>query len=92
MGFVEIPLGGNEGYAPEDVAALKAALGSRKEGKVLLYCASGGRAMTLWIAHLVMNEGLTLEAAQERARAAGMLRRSGLERLLDRDTVLQAKP
>jgi thiosulfate/3-mercaptopyruvate sulfurtransferase len=92
MGFVEIPLGGNEGYAPEDVAALKAALGSRKEGKVLLYCASGGRAMTLWIAHLVMNEGLTLEAAQERARAAGMLRRSGLERLLDQDTVLQAKP
>jgi thiosulfate/3-mercaptopyruvate sulfurtransferase len=92
MGFVEIPLGGNEGFAPEDVAALKSALGSRKEGKVLLYCAGGGRATTLWIAHLVMNEGLTLEAAQERARAAGMLRRSGLERLLDRDTVLQAKP
>jgi hypothetical protein len=39
-----------------------------------------------------VNEGLTLEAAQERARAAGMLRRSGLERLLDQDTVLQAKP
>ena len=92
MGFVEIPLGGNEGFAPEDVAALKAALESRKGGKVLLYCAGGGRAATLWLAHLVMNEGLTLEAAQERARAAGMLRRSGLERLLDRDTVLQAKP
>lgn len=92
MNFVEIPLGGNEGFAPEDVVALKAALESRKGGKVLLYCAGGGRATTLWLAHLVMNEGLTLEAAQERARATGMLRRSGLERLLGRDTVLQSKP
>jgi thiosulfate/3-mercaptopyruvate sulfurtransferase len=96
MGFVEIPLGGNEGFAPEDVAALKTALNTAREsgkgGKVLLYCAGGGRATTLWLAHLVVNEGLTLEAAQERARAAGMLRRSGLERLLDQDTVLQAKP
>lgn len=100
MRFIEIPLGGDEGFAPEDVAALKAALEEAREegrtsqggGKVLLYCASGGRATTLWIAHLVVNGGLTLEAAQDRARAAGMLRRSGLERLLDQDTVLRAKP
>ena len=91
MNFVEIPLGGNEGFAPEDVAALKSALASRKGGRALLYCASGGRAVTLWIAHLVVNEGLTLEVAQERARTAGMLRRSGLERLLGQDTELRER-
>lgn len=90
--LVDIPLGGNEGFEPKDVEALREALGSRKGGKVLIHCAGGGRAKELWLAHLIVNEGLSFETAQERVRAAGMSRRSGLERLIDRDTVLQSKP
>ena len=90
--LVDIPLGGNEGFEPKDVEALKEALGSRKGGKVLIHCAGGGRAKELWLAHLIVNEGLSFQAAQERVRAAGMSRRSGLERLIDRDTVLQSRP
>ncbi|MDX2115317.1 MAG: rhodanese-like domain-containing protein, partial [Planctomycetota bacterium] len=84
--YVEIPLGGNEGYEPSDVAALRDALAARPAGKVLMHCASGGRSVQLWIAHLTMNEGLTLEQAQDRARAAGMLRPSSIERLLGKST------
>lgn len=90
--YVEIPLGGNEGYEPRDVQALKEALASRPDGKVLLHCATGGRAALLWVAHLATNEGLTLEQAQDRARALGMLRSGALERLLGRPTRSEIKP
>jgi thiosulfate/3-mercaptopyruvate sulfurtransferase len=84
--YVEIPLGGTQGYDAEAVAALKAALDGSPKGKVLLHCASGGRAGQLWLAHLVRNEGLTLEAARERMRTAGALPPSTLERLLGAPT------
>ena len=90
--LVDIPLGGNEGFEPQDVKALKEALANHTGGKVLIHCAGGGRAKELWLAHLIVNEGLSVEAAQDRAKAAGMARRSGLERLIDRETVLQSKP
>jgi uncharacterized protein (TIGR01244 family) len=92
MVYVEIPLGGNEGFEPNDVEALKRALAERSKGKVVLHCAGGGRATQLWVAHLVANEGLTLDQAQERARASGMLRPSALERLLGRRTRSEVKP
>lgn len=90
--YVEIPLGGNEGYEPGDVAALRDALAARPAGKVLMHCASGGRSAQLWVAHLTINEGLTLEQAQDRARAAGMLRPTSIERLLGKQTRSEPKP
>lgn len=93
---IDIPLGGSEGFEPKDVEAFKSALVAHKErdqgGKVLLHCASGGRAAELWVAHLVVNEGLTPEAAEARARAAGIRGPSGLDRLLGRDRPAQPKP
>lgn len=91
LAYVEIPLGGDEGYEPADVDALGAALASRS-GKVLLHCASGGRSAQLWIAHLVKHEGMTLEAAQQRAREAGVIRDSALERLTGRSTQMRFAP
>jgi uncharacterized protein (TIGR01244 family) len=82
MTYVEIPLGGNEGYDPADVARLKNILAANPTAKTLLHCASGGRSTQLYIAHLATNEGLTLEQAQQRAREAGMLQPGSLERLM----------
>lgn len=92
MKYIEIPLGGNEGYEPKDVEALKAAMDGHRDGKVLMHCASGGRSTQLWIAHLAMNEGMTLEQAQDRARAAGMLRPTSIERLLGKQTRSETRP
>lgn len=39
---------------------------------ILLHCASGGRASTLWAAHLAINTGLTKEAALTRGKAVGL--------------------
>lgn len=92
MKYIEIPLGGNEGYEPKDVEALRAAMAGKPEGKVLLHCASGGRSTQLWIAHLATSQRLTLEQAQDRARAAGMLRPTSIERLLGKQTRWETKP
>jgi thiosulfate/3-mercaptopyruvate sulfurtransferase len=91
--YVEIPLGGNEGYQPEDVDALSAALGKRTgAGTTVLHCASGGRAAQLWLAHLVKTEGLALDAAQDRLRAIGLIRPSAIERLTGHQSATTLRP
>lgn len=93
VAYIEIPLGGNEGYDPKDVEALTAALATRTgAGSTLLHCASGGRASQLWMAHLVKSEGLSLEAAQDRLRAIGLLKPSAIERLTGHEAATNLRP
>ncbi len=82
MKYVEIPLGGSEGYNTQDVERLRAIITEHGTTGLHLHCAGGPRASTLWAAYLVRYEGLTAPAAIERLRKAGMLRESSLERLL----------
>jgi protein tyrosine phosphatase (PTP) superfamily phosphohydrolase (DUF442 family) len=46
--LVDIPLGGNEGFEPQDVKALKEALANHTGGKVLIHCAGGGHGAPVW--------------------------------------------
>jgi len=82
--YVHIPLGGGlgdePGYDPEDVDRLAEVL-KDAEGNVLLHCASGGRARTIWTAYLIKHEGLTEEEATRRAQQVGQ-EPSSLDRLL----------
>jgi uncharacterized protein (TIGR01244 family) len=85
--YVHIPLGGGindePGYDPEDVDRLAAVLESAK-GDVLLHCASGGRARTIWTAYLVKYEGLSEAEAITRAQKVGQ-QPSSLDRLLGKE-------
>jgi thiosulfate/3-mercaptopyruvate sulfurtransferase len=93
MKYAEIPMGGSEGYDPEQVAALAKILEERGgEGKTLMHCASGGRSAQLWVAYLVKNKGLTVEQAEARARDAGMLRPTTLQRLMGQEQAASARP
>jgi protein tyrosine phosphatase (PTP) superfamily phosphohydrolase (DUF442 family) len=86
-------MGGSEGYDPEQVAALAKILEERGgEGKTLMHCASGGRSAQLWVAYLVKNKGLTVEQAEARARDAGMLRPTTLQRLMGQEQAASARP
>ncbi|GAB5496754.1 MAG: hypothetical protein Phyf2KO_18340 [Phycisphaerales bacterium] len=82
--YVHIPLGGGvgdePGYDPEDVDRLATVLENAK-GNVLLHCASGGRARTIWTAYLIKYEGMSEEDAIERAQKVGQPP-SALDRLL----------
>jgi protein tyrosine phosphatase (PTP) superfamily phosphohydrolase (DUF442 family) len=54
---------------------------------VLIHCMYGGRAAYLWVAHLVQNEGLSLEQAMARGEAM-VLKPHPVGRLLGRPTML----
>lgn len=85
--YVHIPLGGGlddePGYDPEDVDRLASVLENAK-GDVLLHCASGGRARTIWTAYLIKYEGLSEADAITRAQKVGQ-QPSSLDRLLGKE-------
>lgn len=92
--YVHIPLGGGvgdePGYDPEDVDRLATVLENAK-GDVLLHCASGGRARTIWTAYLVKYEGMSEEEAIQRAQKVGQ-QPSSLDRLLGKPSAYTPPP
>jgi thiosulfate/3-mercaptopyruvate sulfurtransferase len=90
MKYVEIPLGGSDGYSPEDVEQLAKTMAAHPEpGRVHLHCAGGPRAATLWAAYLVKHRGVLPAQAMERIRKTGIMRETGFERLLDQTLLPQ---
>ncbi|MCA9279130.1 MAG: dual specificity protein phosphatase family protein [Phycisphaeraceae bacterium] len=91
MQYIHIPLGGGvdeePGYDPEDVDRLAEVL-DRAQGNVLLHCASGGRARTIWTAYLIKYKRLSERDAIFRAQRAGQPP-SSLDRLLGRESVYE---
>jgi thiosulfate/3-mercaptopyruvate sulfurtransferase len=69
--YVHIPMGGHDGYTPEQVDRFSQVMQEGGEGGVVLHCASGGRARMLWMAHLVEQEGLTPGQALDRGLQIG---------------------
>ena len=80
VGYTHLPLGGSDGYSPEDVDAFAEALRAHG-GDVLVHCGSGGRVRMLYAAYLVRYEGLSVEEARTRIEPLGQ-GPSSLERLL----------
>lgn len=83
MTYVHIPLGGDDGYSPEDVDAFARAL-EACDGDAIIHCASGGRARAMWSAYLIRERGWTPEQAERLRRTLGE-KPGALERLLGDD-------
>jgi uncharacterized protein (TIGR01244 family) len=87
MTYVSIPLGGDDHpYEKAAVERFAEALAANN-GQVVIHCLYGIRAVYLWMAYLVQNEGLSLEQAMVRGEAM-MLKPHPVGRLLDRPTKL----
>lgn len=67
MAYIAIPLGEKGTYAPAAVERLEQARRARP-GKVLIHCASGGRATLLHMAYQVRVAGLSLDEAAAAGR------------------------
>lgn len=80
MTYTHLPLGGSDGYSPQDVDAFAEVLRSHT-GNVLLHCSGGGRVRLLYTAYLIRHEGLSANDAKLRVQALGQ-GPSSLERLL----------
>ena len=69
--YVQEPVGGSDHpFRPEVLAAFKAQL-DRSEGKILLHCATGGRAGLLYAAYAVKYLGQEPDAAMRSLEALG---------------------
>ncbi len=77
--YFSIPIQGREGYTPENLDDMINAIGN--DQKVLIHCASGGRATQLFMAYLVKAEGYSIDEAVQAGKQ--MLYYIPLESLLD---------
>lgn len=80
MAYVAIPMGGDNGYTPDQLDAFTQAIDG-VEGPIMIHCASGGRARMLWAAYFVEEEGIPLDEAMLRMEEVGG-RPGVMERLL----------
>ena len=82
--YIHLPIGGDDHpYRPEVVAGLAQAI-DNAPGKVVLHCASAGRATQVWMAYLIEHEGLSPAEATRQGQAIN-LSALPLEKLLGRD-------
>jgi uncharacterized protein (TIGR01244 family) len=70
MRYAWIPMGGDEGYDTEQVAAFTRAI-EGIDGPIMIHCASGGRARHLWAAYLVEEQSVPLDEAMLRMEEVG---------------------
>lgn len=70
IGYEQHPVNGNAAWTPQLLAAFAKAV-QANDGKVLLHCASGGRAATLYAAYAMKYLGKTPDEAVQIMVAAG---------------------
>lgn len=62
IGYRNLPVAGGKAFTPELLAAFAEQV-KASDGKILLHCASGGRASQLYAAYAVKHLGLSVDAA-----------------------------
>ncbi|WP_240624065.1 dual specificity protein phosphatase family protein [Ahniella affigens] len=68
--YQHLPIAASSDYQPAVLKALQNAVDSN-DGKVLVHCASGGRAAMLYAAYAMQHEGLSPDAAMRTLASAG---------------------
>lgn len=80
MTYVHVPMGRDHGYEPGQIAAFNEAIRGI-DGPIYVHCASGGRARTVIMGHLIREEGQSVDEAFAASERLGGSRLS-LEELL----------
>lgn len=80
MSYVNLPLGGEAGYSPEDVDSLAKYI-SENDKKVVLHCRSGVRVAHLLVAYLIKAKNVSIDDAVEIGKKMNM--RILFEEMLD---------
>ena len=76
--YRQVAFGGADSLVDEVFDELLPLIADSDRGPVLLHCKSANRVGAIWLAHRVINGGITVEAATEEARTVG-LRTRGYE-------------
>ena len=86
--YKSIPISYPDSYNPENLKKFAEVL-SKKDGKVFIHCASGGRVMSFMMAYLAQEKGYTLNEAMEFGKELGFM--FHLENLLGKDIEMTIK-
>lgn len=88
--YHHIPLGGDDGYEPADLAEFARIIDAWEKdrgwlgGRILIHCASGGRARAMWAAYLIEHRDYSPAEADRIIRTLGQ-EPSAQEKLLGRE-------
>lgn len=70
MTYVHVPMGRDHGYEPAQVAAFSDAI-KGLEGPIYVHCASGGRARSVIMGHMIRDDGASVDEAFEASERLG---------------------
>jgi protein tyrosine phosphatase (PTP) superfamily phosphohydrolase (DUF442 family) len=70
--YVSVPFSKADDLTDETLDLLRKQLSGGAERPMLFHCHSGNRVGAVWLAHRVLDGGLTWEAALEEAKTVGM--------------------
>lgn len=72
MNYVSLPFKGPGELSNDILDRARALLRDRDQRPMLVHCSSGNRVGAIWLAHRVLDAGLSWEAALEEARTVGL--------------------
>ncbi len=70
--YHNVPFSAPETLTDDVFSTVSALLNAKDKHPVLLHCSSSNRVGAIWLAHRVLDDGLTVEAAEAEARTAGL--------------------
>lgn len=70
--YIHVPIATPDALTDENFDKLRKVLNNREERPLLFHCASAQRVGAVWLAHRVLDDGLTYEAALKEAQTVGL--------------------
>jgi uncharacterized protein (TIGR01244 family) len=72
MQYVHVPIASADALTDEIFAQMRGLLKDKTKRPMLVHCFSAGRVGATWLAHRVLDDGLTVEAALAEAKEIGL--------------------
>jgi uncharacterized protein (TIGR01244 family) len=91
MQFVHVPIASAEALTDEVFAKMRELLKDKTKRPMLVHCFSAGRVGATWLAHRVLDDGLTVEAALAEAKEIGLKKEDFIAKATDYIQRMKAK-
>lgn len=91
MKYIHVPISSSEAMTDEIFAQLRELLKDKSRRPILVHCFSAGRVGAAWLAHRILDDGLSLESAVEEAKTVGLRKEDYIRKATDYVQRMQAK-
>lgn len=91
MRYVHVPIASSEAMTDEVLSRMRELLKDKSGRPILVHCFSAGRVGAVWLAHRVLDDGLSIAAAVEEAKTVGLRREEYIRKATDYVQRMQAR-